>query len=161
MQSVFAWYDYKFAVLENGERYYYLKSAPIFGTNLKTEFSMRNATNFAGSKVILAFLETIGLIQGLQTLGLPKAANALFPPHRILQYLIIGWLLGCERLFHFKSLKPDALIRHALGGRLPHHMLLNMELLRFVKSHGKFGPKLRELSLDLKHPYCPNKRFSI
>jgi hypothetical protein len=30
---------------------------------------MRNTTNFAGSKVILAFLETIGLSQAFQTLG--------------------------------------------------------------------------------------------
>jgi hypothetical protein len=103
-------------------------------TNLKTEFSMRNATNFAGSKVVLAFLETIGLSQAFQTLGLSKAANALFPTHLILQYLVIGWLLGCERLFHFKSLQQDALIRHALGGRLPHHTLLNKESLLFGKS---------------------------
>jgi hypothetical protein len=48
--------------------------------NLITEFSMRNATKFAGSKVILAFLESIGLIQGLQTLGLPKAASLYSPP---------------------------------------------------------------------------------
>ncbi|WP_182914242.1 IS1380 family transposase [Paenibacillus sp. 1011MAR3C5] len=124
-------------------------------SNLKTEFSMRNATNFAGSKVVLAFLETIGLSQAFQTLGLSKAANALFPTHRILQYLVIGWLLGCERLYHFKSLRQDSLIRHALGGRLPHHTLLNKELLRFGKSQESFIPKLRALNLDIIAPALP------
>ena len=72
-------------------------------TNLKTEFSMKNATNFAGGKVILVFLETIGLSQSLQTLGLAKAVNAIFPTQRILLYLIIGWMMGCERLFHSRN----------------------------------------------------------
>jgi hypothetical protein len=118
-------------------------------TLLKTEFSMRNATNFAGGKVMLAFLETIRLNQALQTLGLAKAANAIFPTAHILQYLIIGWLLGCERLFHFKFLQGDALVRHALGGRLPHHSLLNKELLRFGASHEELAPALRKLNVEM------------
>ena len=126
-------------------------------TSLKTEFSMRNATNFAGSKVVLAFLETIGLGQAFQTLGLSKAANALFPTHRILQYLIIGWMLGCERLFHFNSIQDDALVRHALGGRLPHHSLLNKELIRFGKSHHDFAPKLRAFNLSIITPALPKR----
>lgn len=124
-------------------------------TRLKTEFSMKNATNFAGSKVILAFLETIGLDQAFESLGLAKAANAIFPTHRILQFLVIGWLIGCERLFHFKSLRQDALICHAIGGRLPHHSLLNKELLRFGKSQELFIPKLRELNLNIIAPALP------
>lgn len=124
-------------------------------TNLKTEFSMRNATNFAGAKVILAFLETIRLNQALQTLGLAKAANAIFPTQHIIQYLIIGWLLGCERLFHFDSLQGDALVKHALGGRLPHHTLLNKELLRFGAAHGELAPSLRKLNVDILAPMLP------
>lgn len=124
-------------------------------TSLKTEFSMENATNVAGSKVILAFLETIGLYPSLQKLGLAKAANALFPTSRIFQYLIIGWLLGCERLFHFSSLQGDALLQHALGGRLPHHSLLSKEMLRFGVAHGELAPALRKLNLDLIAPRLP------
>lgn len=116
---------------------------------------MRNATNFAGSKVILTFLETIGLSQALKTLGFAKAANAVFPTHRILQYLIIGWLLGCERLFHFKSLQSDALVAHALGGRLPHHSLLSKELLRLGGNHLELVPGLRELNRDIIRPALP------
>jgi len=56
-----------------------------------------------------------------------NATNAIFPTHRILQYLIIGWILGCERLFHFQSLQGDALLAHAIGGRVPHHTLLNKD----------------------------------
>lgn len=118
---------------------------------------MRNATNFAGSKVVLAFLETIGLDRALHSLGFSKAANALFPTHCILQYLIIGWILGCERLFHFKSLQNDALIRHALGGRLPHHSLLNKELIRLGKSHDECVPKLRALNRNIIAPALPQR----
>lgn len=103
--------------------------------NLKTEFSTRNATNFAESKVILGYLEAIGLNQALQRLGLAKAVNAIFPTHRMLQMLIIGWILGYERLFQFKSLQGDALIAQAVGGRVPHYTLLNKDLLRLGKAH--------------------------
>lgn len=125
-------------------------------TSLKTEFSMRNATNFAGSKVILTFLETIRFKQALRTLGLSKATNAIFPTHRILQYLIIGWLLGCERLFHFRSLQGDALVAHALGGRVPHHTLLNKDLLRLGKAHDQLAPALRKLNIEIIAPRLPD-----
>ncbi|WP_141505670.1 IS1380 family transposase [Paenibacillus luteus] len=124
--------------------------------SLKTEFSVRNATNFAGSKVILGFLEAIHLNQALQTLGLAKAANAIYPTHRIFQYLIIGWLLGCERLFHFDSLQEDALVKHALGGRLPHHTLLNKELLRLGAAHDELAPALRKLNVEMIAPRLPD-----
>ena len=123
--------------------------------SLKTGFSMRKATNFAGSKVILAFLESIRFNQALRCLGQAKAMNAIFPTHRILQYLIIRWLLGCERLFHFKSLESDALVAHALGGRLPHHTLLNKDLLRLGQAHEQLAPALRTLNLDLIAPRLP------
>ncbi|WP_138751404.1 IS1380 family transposase [Paenibacillus sinopodophylli] len=124
--------------------------------SLKTEFSVRNATNFAGSKVILGFLEAIHLNQALQTLGLAKAANAIYPTHRIFQYLIIGWLLGCERLFHFVWLQEDALVKHALGGRLPHHTLLNKELLRLGAAHDELAPALRKLNVEMIAPRLPD-----
>ncbi|WP_185602159.1 IS1380 family transposase, partial [Paenibacillus sp. 598K] len=123
--------------------------------SLKTEFSMRNATNFAGSKTILSFLESIRFQQALRTLGQAKAMNAIFPTHRILQYLIIGWLLGCERLFHFKSLASDALVAHAMGGRVPHHTLLNKDLLRLGKAHEQITPAIRALNLALIQPRLP------
>jgi len=116
---------------------------------------MRNATNFAGSKVMLAFLETIRLNHALKNLGFAKAANAIFPTHTILHYLIIGWLLGCERLFHFKSLQADALLQQTLGGRLPHHSLLGKELLRLGVSHDELVPELRKLNRDIIVPALP------
>jgi hypothetical protein len=116
---------------------------------------MRNTTNFAGSKVILGFLETMRFNQALRTLGLAKAENAIFPTHRILQYLIIGWLLGCERLFHFRSLQGDALVAHALGGRVPHHTLLNKDLLRLGKARDQLAPALRKLNIEIITPRLP------
>lgn len=122
---------------------------------LKTEFSMRNATNFAGSKVILGFLETIRFNQALRKLGLAKAANAIFPTHHFLQLLIIGWILGRERLFHFKSLQGDALIAQAVGGRVPHYTLLGKDLLRLGKAHDQIAPALRNLNIEMIAPQLP------
>jgi hypothetical protein len=95
------------------------------------------------------------LNQALRPLGLAKAVNATFPTHQILQYLIIGWLLGCERLFRFKSLQGDSLVGHALGDRLPHHSLLGKELLRFGGSHRELAPSLRKLNVEMVLPLLP------
>ena len=69
------------------------------------------------------------LYQGLSCV---KANNSLFPVYRILLYLIVGWMLGCERLFHFRKLQHDSLLKRFLGGRCPHHSLLYKELVRLA-----------------------------
>ncbi|UQZ86483.1 hypothetical protein SK3146_05776 [Paenibacillus konkukensis] len=86
-------------------------------SKIKSEFSLQNATSFGGVKIFLAYLEKIKLAEAMQDLSGGKAHNAIFPVHRILLYLIIGWTLGCERMFHFRKLQHDALLRRFLGGR--------------------------------------------
>nr|WP_245864316.1 hypothetical protein [Paenibacillus donghaensis] len=97
---------------------------------IKTEFSLPQATSIGGSKIFLDYLEKIKLGRVLQTLSGGKASNSLFPVHRILLYLIVGWVLGCERLFHFRRWQKDSLLRRFLGGRCPHHSLLYKEMNR-------------------------------
>lgn len=84
-------------------------------SKIKTEFSLRHATSFGGAKIFLKYLEKIKLAKALQGLSFAKANNSLFPLHRILLYLIVGWVLGCQRLFHFRKLQYDPLIRRFLG----------------------------------------------
>ncbi len=93
-------------------------------SKIKCEFSLQNATNVAGSKIFLEYLERIQLSQALTQLSALEQSNSLFPIHRILLYLIIGWMLGCQRIFHFRTLQKYSLIRRFLGGRCPHHYLL-------------------------------------
>jgi hypothetical protein len=100
----------------------------------KTEFLLQNATSFGGVKIFLAFLEKIKLADAIRSLSGGKARNSLFPVHRILFYLVVGWMLGCERIFHFRRLQSDALLRRFLGGRCPHHSLLYKELIRLGRS---------------------------
>jgi hypothetical protein len=76
-------------------------------SNIKTEFSLKNATAFGGAKPFLEYLEKINLAEALNKLNCIKQGNSLFPVFRILLYLIIGWTLGCQRLFISFSLIPN------------------------------------------------------
>jgi len=126
-------------------------------SKIKTEFSLRHATSFGGAKIFLEYLEKIKLAKALQGLSFAKANNSLFPLYRILLYLIVGWVLGCQRLFHFRKLQYDPLIRRFLGGRCPHHSLLYKELVRL----GRFCPNLqldlRKVNQEVIRPCLPSE----
>lgn len=122
---------------------------------IKTEFTLQNATSIGGSKIFLEYLEKINLDKALESLSCTKSGNSLFPMFRILLYLIIGWVLGCERLFHFRKLRFDALVRRFLGGRCPHHSLLYKELVRLGKSRPTLTQDLRKLNQQVIAPCLP------
>lgn len=124
---------------------------------IKTEFSLPQATSVGGSHVFLAYLEKIKLAEALKSLFCGKAGNALFPVHRILPYLLVGWTLGCERLFHFRRLQHDSLLRLFLGGRCPHHSLLYKEWTRLGKSGPNVRLELRKMNHNLIRPCLPSK----
>jgi len=124
-------------------------------SKIKTEFSLQNASSFGGIKIFLEYLEKIKFAAALQSLSCVKASNSLFPVYRILLYLVVGWMLGCERLFHFRKLQQDSLLKRFLGGRCPHHSLLYKELSRLSKSHPKLLPELRSLNQEIIGPCLP------
>jgi len=126
-------------------------------SKMKTQFSLENATNYGGFKIFLAYLEKIKLAKALQCLPSAKASNSLFPVYRILLYLIIGWMLGCERLFHFRKLQHDSLVRRFLGGRCPHHSLLYKELVRLRKSSPNLLIDLRRINQEVIQPCLPTE----
>lgn len=126
-------------------------------SKIKTEFSLQHSTSVGGSKVFLEYLEKIKLSEALQRLSCVKAGNSLFPVYRILLYLIIGWILGCERLFHFRKLQHDPLIRRFLGGRCPHHSLLYKELVRLRKACPNIRLDLRKLNHEVIQPCLSSK----
>ena len=121
-------------------------------SKMKTQFTLENATNYGGFKIFLAYLEKIKFAKALQCLPSTKASNSLFPVYRILLYLIIGWMLGCERLFHFRKLQHDSLVRRFLGGRCPHHSLLYKELVRLRKASPNLLMDLRKINRDVIQP---------
>lgn len=124
-------------------------------SKIKTEFSLQNATSFGGIKIFLAFLEKIKLTDAMRGLSGGKARNSLFPVHRILLYLIVGWMLGCERIFHFRRLHGDPLLQRFLGGRCPHHSLLYKELGRLGRSCPELATELRTLNHAIIRPCLP------
>jgi hypothetical protein len=124
-------------------------------SKIKTEFSLNNATSFGGIKVFLAFLEKIKLAEAMRSLSGGKAHNSIFPIHLILLYLIVGWMLGCERIFHFRKLQHDPLLNRFLGGRCPHHSLLYKELGRLGRSCPQLPTELRILNQEIIRPCLP------
>ena len=125
-------------------------------SKIKSEFSLQNATSFGGVKIFLAFLEKIKLSEAMRNLSGGKAHNAVFPLQCILLYLIVGWMLGCERIFHFRRLKHDALLNRFLGGRCPHHSLLYKELGRLGRSCPALTTELRQLNQEIIRPCLPS-----
>lgn len=125
-------------------------------SKIKTEFSLQNATSFGGVKIFLSFLEKIKLADAMRNLSGGKARNSLFPVHCILLYLIVGWILGCERIFHFRRLQGDVLLRRFLGGRCPHHSLLYKELIRLGRSCPDLVDELRVLNHAVIAPCLPS-----
>ncbi|WP_220101825.1 transposase, partial [Paenibacillus sp. S150] len=117
---------------------------------------MPHATTVGGRKIFLEYLEKIKLGSALQQISGTKAKNALFPVYRILLYLILGWSLGAERLFHFRKWQQDSLIQRFLGGRCPHHSLLYKELGRLSKTKPNLKRNLQQLHLDLIRPCLPS-----
>src|SRR5690606_26215798 len=79
----------------------------------------------------------------------------LFPTYRILLYLIVGWMIGCERIFHFKKLQKDSLLRRFLGGRCPEYTLLYKELKRLGKCQPALGNDLKKLNMEMISPCLP------
>ena len=124
-------------------------------SKIKTEFSLNESTSYGGSKVYLEYVEKIKLADALKTIFCSKARNRLFPLHRIFLYLLIGWTLGCERLFQFRRLQNDSLLRLFLGGRCPHHSLLSKELIRLGKENPTIRDELRSINRDLIRPCLP------
>ncbi|MCY9669932.1 IS1380 family transposase [Paenibacillus alginolyticus] len=125
-------------------------------SKIKTEFSLQNGTSVAGGKAFLEYLERIRLTEAFAKLSGLKQSNSVFSLPRILLYFIIGWMLGCQRLFHFRSLQKDHLIQRFLGGRCPHHSLLNKELLRLGKSKSAVVTELKQLNMNIISPCLPD-----
>jgi hypothetical protein len=126
-------------------------------SKIKSEFSLQNATSFGGVKIFLAFLEKIKLAEALHNLSGSKGLNAIFPVHRILLYLIVGWMLGCERIFHFRTIQHDTLLIRFLGSRCPHHSLLYKELERLGRSSPMLPAELRKLNQEIIRPCLPSE----
>lgn len=131
-----------------------MKSTTIM-SKIKSEFSLNNATSFGGVNIFLAYLEKIKLSEAMRYLSGGKAINAVFPIQRIVLYLIIGWMLGCERIFHFRKLQQDVLLRRFLGGRCPHHSLLYKELVRWGRTCPTLPAELRALNQEILRPALP------
>lgn len=101
---------------------------------IREEFTLPHATLYGGAAVVLDDQERIGL-RNLFASHLPKSkrSDSLYPLPDVCTVLVIGTLLGKERLFHFEDLEEDPLLSVKLRlPKLPDHTLLYKDLHRFA-----------------------------
>ena len=112
-------------------------------SKIKNEFSLKMQPASADSKSSWHTLKKSSLPMLYRCLPGGKPATPLFPVYRILLYLIVGWMLGCERLFHFRKLQHDSLIKPFSRRTLSASFLA-------VQRIGAFSQSCPNLRLDLR-----------
>nr|WP_302473109.1 IS1380 family transposase [Heyndrickxia coagulans] len=122
-------------------------------------FHLKKSTHFSGLLPILQFLERMKIEQTFRDFDCLKNYNAQYPLSKIFVYLMIGWLANCSRLFHFRTLQDDPLIRAFMGGKCLHYTLLNKDLLRLEKME-QADLEFKERMLDLIEPWM-DKEFIL
>lgn len=124
---------------------------------IKEEFSLKNATAFGGANLLLDFIEHIKLKQIFKNnLRQEKHANAKYTVTDVSMVLSLGWILGKDRIFHFKDIEQDPLLTKRLQlEKLPDHTILYKDLERFRNTEDIFGLKLsnRDVTHCLTNEY--------
>jgi len=97
------------------------------------EFSLPRATMFGGANLLLDYLEAVGLRRILdECVSVHKRPDSAYSMADVLTVLVVGWMLGLERIFHFQDIERDPLLTLKLGlNKLPDHTLLYKDLARF------------------------------
>lgn len=96
-------------------------------------FTLRRATRYGGFNALSDFVAAQGIDQALtNAFGQDKAPWATYSLPETLRYLLDGYLLGVERVWHFADLEQEPLLCVKRDrDRLPDHTLLYRELARF------------------------------
>jgi hypothetical protein len=88
---------------------------------------------FGGANPLLDYLEAVGLRRILdECVSVRKRPDSAYSMADVLTVLVVGWMLGLERIFHFQDIERDPLLTLKLGlNKLPDHTLLYKDLARF------------------------------
>jgi hypothetical protein len=102
-----------------------------------TRFDLRSATAFGGSAGLIDFVLRTGLDKAFRSEGLRKRSDALFQLDDVALTLVLGSLLGQERISHFEDIERDPLLTLKLGlPKLPDATLLYKDLRRLGSTAG-------------------------
>ena len=92
---------------------------------IKIEFSLQQVTRFGDVKIFLGLSRKNQARRGPAGPLRRQSAQRHFPCSSHLALSHHGWMLGRERIVHFRKLQHNALLRRFLGGRLPHNTSLD------------------------------------
>jgi hypothetical protein len=105
----------------------------IQSRSILEEFTLPNATHYGGFNLLSDFATQLGLDKQLERrFSEMKAPWSVHSMPLVLRYLIDGYALGMERVWHFEDLEKDPLLLAKRGvDSLPDHTTLYRDLERF------------------------------
>ncbi len=99
---------------------------------INEKFDQDNITPFGGVSIILDMLNHLSIRSRFEKMSIQKAPWATFSLARSLLVLIIGYMLGMQRILHIKILEEDPILCRLLGlSKLPSFKNLYRDLDRF------------------------------
>lgn len=94
-----------------------------------TRFNLKSATPFGGSGSLVDFLMNSGIQKHFAFPSLRKRRDAKFQTNDVAMTVILGTLLGQERIFHYENIEQDPLLAAKLGlPKLPDASLLYKDI---------------------------------
>lgn len=107
---------------------------PLSCTDIKEEFSLKNATHYGGANLLLDYALDILDLPGIfeKNLSISKNYNAVYPLADTLTAYVLGNILGSGRIFHMEAFEKDPLLLTKTGlPKLPDYTLYYEDLDRF------------------------------
>lgn len=102
---------------------------------IHTRFDLHSATAFGGSAGLIDFVLQTRIDKVFRSKELNKRKDALFQTDDVALTIILGSLLGQERIFHFEDMEHDPLLTLKLGlPKLPDTTLLYKDLIKRLGS---------------------------
>lgn len=100
---------------------------------IHTRYDLRSATSFGGAQCLVDFVIESGVHRHFQAPSILKRRDAMFQTDDIAMTVILGSMLGHERIFHYESLEQDPLLAAKLGlAKLPDASLLYKDIPKRV-----------------------------
>src|SRR5690625_227708 len=109
---------------------------------ISIEPTLENATAYGGIIPILDYIEKIQLTNHLENHLSVNKQGGTFPLSAVATALILGRLLGMERISHFEDIENETLLKCHFGwGKLPDYTTYYNDLQRFKKVEDVEGLK--------------------
>ncbi|MDC3413186.1 hypothetical protein [Terrihalobacillus insolitus] len=109
---------------------------------ISIEPTLEHATSYGGILPLLDYIEKIQLNQQLEEHLTVEKQGGLFSLPKVAQAIILGRILGIERISHFEDLENETMLKRFFQwDKLPDHTTFYNDLQRFEKDEDLVGFK--------------------